>query len=86
VFDIVLHERGSRQILYPSQNLCAAPRIVVRDDLWTTFEVRLDPDGSGTFSVEEGEVVFDEYDSDKEWDITAGRTLKFENFAVSGLD
>ena len=51
----------------------------------TTANVIANPDGSGEISVEEGEVVLTEYDSDKEWVVDAGQKLMIENFQVVGV-
>lgn len=52
----------------------------------TTFDVDAEPDGSGELTVEEGEIVLTEYDSDKEWVIDAGHKLRIENFQIVGAD
>ena len=51
----------------------------------TTFNVVANPDGSGEISVEEGEVVLTEYDSEKEWVVDAGQKLTVDNFEVVGV-
>ncbi len=51
----------------------------------TDLEINIDPAGSGSAYLREGEVSFEEYDTGRTVTMHAGQTLRYEDFKIVGV-
>lgn len=51
----------------------------------TDLEINVDPFGSGTVILHEGEIEVEEHDSGKPFTMRAGQTLQYEDFRIVGV-